>query len=63
MPPMNQFVQIGMIFSAVWMIFAAVIACIYPALEWWYLSRPAARAACMKLPPKPETDLTWETTA
>ncbi len=63
MPPMNQFVQIGMIFSAVWMIFAAVIACIYPALEWWYLSRPAARAACMKPPAKSETDLTWETTA
>ncbi len=63
MPPMRQFVQIGMIFSAVWMIFAAAIACIYPALEWWYLSRPPSRAACMKLPAKPETDLTWETTA
>ncbi len=35
MPPMRQFVQIGMIFAAVWMVFAAAIACIYPALQWW----------------------------
>jgi len=63
MPAMNQFVQIGMIFSAIGMIFVAAIACIYPALAWWYLNRPPARAACMKLPEKPETDLTWETTA
>ena len=36
-----------------------------PALEWWYLSRPAARAACMKQPKpeSPEAGLAWETTA
>ena len=43
---------------------AAIVACVYPALMWWYLSRPPARAACMKQPEpeKPEPDLEWETT-
>jgi hypothetical protein len=54
----------AMMFGAVMMIFGAIIACVYPALEWWYLSRPAARAACMKQPQpeSPEADPLWETT-
>jgi hypothetical protein len=63
MPALNPLLQVGMIFTAAWMVFAAVLACIYPALAWWYLTRPAARAACMKLPAKPETGPNWQTTA
>ena len=37
-----------MMFGAVMMVFSALVACVYPALTWWYLSRPPARAACMK---------------
>jgi hypothetical protein len=46
------------------MVFGAIVACVYPALEWWYLSRPAARAACLTQPKpeSPEADLQWETT-
>ena len=44
MPALNPLLQVGMIFTAAWMVFAAVLACIYPALAWWYLTRPAARA-------------------
>ena len=32
------------------MVFSAIVASVYPAIMWWYLSRPAARAACMKQP-------------
>ena len=63
--PMSEFVRFGMIFAAVWQVFCAIVACVYPALLWWYLSRPPARAACMKQPEpeKPEHDHEWGTTA
>jgi hypothetical protein len=63
--PMSEFIRFGMIFTAVWQVFCAIVACVYPALLWWYLSRPPTRAACMKQPepekqgPNPE----WATTA
>jgi hypothetical protein len=49
----------SMMFGAVVMVFTAIVACVYPALEWWYLTRPAARAACMKQskPELPEAEL------
>jgi hypothetical protein len=55
----------SMMFGAVVMVFTAIVACVYPALEWWYLSRPPARAACMKQPEpeSPETEPLWETTS
>jgi len=55
-----------MMFGAVVMVFMAIIASIYPAIMWWNLSRPAARAACLKKKPEPglpEPDVQWETTA
>jgi hypothetical protein len=63
--PMSQFLRFGMIFAAVWQVFCAIVAIVYPALLWWYLSRPPARAACMKQPEpeKPEHDHAWGTTA
>ena len=45
---MSDLLLFGMIFTAVWQIFCAIVACVYPALFWWYLTRPPARAACMK---------------
>jgi hypothetical protein len=63
--PMSQLIRFGMIFTAVWQVFCAIVACVYPALLWWYLSRPPARAACLKQP-EPETEepnLEWGTTA
>jgi hypothetical protein len=51
-----------MMFGAVVMVFSALVACVYPALTWWYLSRPPARAACMKKTESPELDPQWETT-
>jgi hypothetical protein len=63
--PMSELVRFGMIFSAVWQVFCAIVACVYPALMWWYLSRPPARAACMRQPEpeKKEPNLEWGTTA
>ncbi len=63
--PMTELARVGAIFGAVLVVFTAIIAVIYPAMSLWYLSRPAARAACMKQPePKmPEPDSQWETTA
>jgi hypothetical protein len=51
--------------GVVFMIFAAIVASVYPAMMWWYLSRPAARAACLKKRPEPELSESgpqWETT-
>jgi hypothetical protein len=66
-PPFSlpAFMRWSMMFGAVVMVFTAIVACVYPALEWWYLSRPPARAACMTQPKpdSPETDPLWETTA
>jgi hypothetical protein len=63
--PFSEFARVGAIFGAVFVVFSAIIAVIYPAMLLWYLSRPAARAACMKQPePKtPEPESQWETTA
>ena len=62
--PLSELARIGIIFNAVLMIFMAIVAAIYPAMSLWYLSRPAARAACMKQPEPqmPEPDPQWETT-
>ena len=53
------------VFGVVFMIFAAIVACVYPAMMWWNLTRPAARAACLKLEPQPELpepSAQWKTT-
>jgi cell division protein FtsB len=62
--PMTEFARIGVIIGAVWIVFTAIVASVYPAMMWWYLSRPAARAACMDRPKPelPEPDPQWETT-
>ncbi len=41
-------------FGVVFMIFSAIVACVYPAMMWWNLTRPAARAACLKQKPQLE---------
>jgi hypothetical protein len=45
--PLTEFARIGTIVGAVGVILSAIVASIYPALMWWYLSRPASRVACM----------------
>ncbi len=62
--PFSELARIGAVIGAVWLVFLAILASIYPAMMWWYLSRPAARAACFKQPAPelPEPDPHWETT-
>ena len=63
--PLASIMRWMFIFGVVFMIFAAIVACVYPAIMWWNLTRPAARAACLKLEPKPELpepSAKWETT-
>ena len=67
-PPfsMAMLTQVSVIIGTVFMVFVAIVACVYPAMMWWYLSRPASRAACMMKKPEPESlepDPTWEPTA
>jgi len=46
--------QMQAIGGAIFMVFSAVIASIYPGLSIWFLTRPQARAACMaRLPLNP----------
>jgi hypothetical protein len=56
----TQLVQYMAIFTAVTSVFSAVVAVIYPGLSIWFLTRPAARAACLrpKEPLPPEGELT-----
>jgi hypothetical protein len=52
-------------FGVVFMIFAAIVASVYPAMMWWNLTRPPARAACLMQQPEPkpsEPSPQWETT-
>lgn len=55
-PPfsMAQVTRWSVMAGAVIMVFSAIVASVYPAMMWWYLSRPAARAACMKKPSQPD---------
>jgi hypothetical protein len=52
----TQIVQYMAIFSAVTAVFSAILAVIYPSLSIWFLTRPEARAACLRRmePPLPE---------
>jgi hypothetical protein len=52
--PMSELFRMIAIFGAVFMVFSAIVASIYPAMSIWYLTRAAARAACMKQP-EPQT--------
>jgi hypothetical protein len=38
-------------------VFSAIISSVFPALEIWYLTRPAARAACLRESSKPKSPL------
>ena len=55
-PPfsMTQVARWSLMAGVVFMVFGAIVAAVYPAMMWWYLSRPAARAACMKKPSPPD---------
>jgi hypothetical protein len=44
----SDLARIGVIAGAVTTIFSAVIASIYPVLSIWFLTRPQARAACLR---------------
>jgi hypothetical protein len=46
--PLSEIARMGAIAGAVMTVFGAVLASIYPALLIWFLTRPPARAACMK---------------
>ncbi len=46
-----EFARMGAIAGAVSVIFSAVLSSIYPALSIWFLTRPQARAACLKALP------------
>lgn len=35
----------GMMFTA-WAVVLLVVGCVYPALTWWFLSRPGVKVAC-----------------
>ncbi len=42
----------GMMFTA-WAVVMLVVGCIYPALTWWFLSRPGVKVAC-----QPDVEIT-----
>jgi len=44
----SDLARIGAIAGAITTIFSAIIASIYPALSIWFLTRPQARAACLR---------------
>ncbi len=44
----SDLARLGAIVGAVSTIFSAIIASIYPALTIWFLTRPPARAACLR---------------
>ncbi len=47
--------RLGAIFGAATAIFSAIVASIYPVLTIWFLTRPPARAACLRfLKPLPQ---------
>ena len=67
-PPfsLTTLMRYSMMAGAVMMVLTAIVASVYPAMMWWYLSRPASRAACMMQKPAepelPEANPQWETT-
>ena len=46
--PMVGMAQVTAIFGAVAVVFSAMVACIYPAISLWFLTRPPTRAACLQ---------------
>jgi hypothetical protein len=55
-PPfsLSMFARWSIIAGVLIMVCSAIIACVYPAILLWYLSRPAARAACLKKRSEPD---------
>jgi len=61
---MTDLARISAITGAITAVVGAVLACVYPALTLWFLTRPRARAACLAVAPKaratpPEELLEW----
>jgi len=61
---MTELARISAIAGAISAVVGAVVACIYPALTLWFLTRLRARAACLAVSPKaqatpPEELLEW----
>jgi hypothetical protein len=59
---MTDMARIGAIWGAITAIVGAIIACIYPGLMVWFLTRPRARAACLPVsskPGPPEEAMQW----
>jgi hypothetical protein len=55
----------ALMFGVIVMVFGAIVASVYPAMMWWNLTRPPARAACLKKEPElvqPARSPKWETT-
>jgi hypothetical protein len=44
----------SVIFGSLVLVFTAIVSSVYPAMLLWYLSRPAARAACLKKRSEPD---------
>jgi hypothetical protein len=53
----SQMGRVMAIASAVFTVFEAVVASVYPALSLWFLSRPPTRAACLRETPSTEPPL------
>src|SRR5262249_47762574 len=49
---MTELARISAITGAITAVVGAVLACIYPALTLWFLTRHRARAACLVVSPK-----------
>jgi len=48
--PMVGLGTITAVMGAIFMVFSAVVACVFPGLSLWFLTRPPTRAACFKSP-------------
>ena len=51
---MTTLMHYSVIGGAIFLVFTAIVASVYPAMMWYYLTRPAARAACMEKKPQLE---------
>jgi hypothetical protein len=56
--PLTQLGPLTAVFGGVSAVFSAIISSVYPALSIWFLTRPAARAACLRelRPEKPASE-------
>jgi hypothetical protein len=54
--PFASLAPMTAVFGGVTAVFSAIISSVYPALSIWFLTRPAARAACLRASPPTEAE-------